>query len=208
MPRARRGLLLGLLAASGACDLLCEIAWSRSLGLVFGVTVFAQSAVLAVFMAGMAAGGFGAGRLLRSRPDAKVLFAQVHVGLAAAIAGSLPLFSMVRWIAVGAAHSLPVSAFEPTGWLLSALVLLAPTFLMGTTLPVDSALLDAAGRDVGALYAAGTLGGVLGAWGAAFALLPAVGTRGTLGIAALADGVIALATIVAAVPGGDRAADA
>src|ERR1700721_1612118 len=46
---ARRALF-SLLLFSSASDLVCEIAWGRALGLVFGVTVFAVSAVLAAFM--------------------------------------------------------------------------------------------------------------------------------------------------------------
>ena len=209
---SKRTLVVFLFALSGACDLVCEIAWSRTLGLVFGVTVFALSAVLAIFMLGMAAGGFVAGRLLRWRGDPQAVFAQVHVALCAATIGTWPLFSAIHVFYVGANHDLPAWALQPSVLLLSTLVLIVPTTLMGTTLPVASALLqrstpgdDAVGRDIGGLYAAGTFGGVLGAAGAAFVLLPAAGTFGTVGIAALADAFIALAAF-AAVPGGGRRA--
>src|SRR5271156_2826850 len=106
-PGARRTIIVSLFALSGACDLVCEIAWSRTLGLVFGVTVFALSAVLAIFMLGIAAGGFAAGRLLRWGGDPRALFAQVHVPLGAATLGTGPLFPAIRFFYVGASHDLP-----------------------------------------------------------------------------------------------------
>ena len=41
---------------SGACALVYQVLWLRTLGWVFGVTVYAASAVWATFMAGLAVG--------------------------------------------------------------------------------------------------------------------------------------------------------
>src|SRR3982750_1897503 len=48
---------------SGATGLIYEVLWARMLGLVFGATTFAISAVLAAFMGGLALGSACAGRL-------------------------------------------------------------------------------------------------------------------------------------------------
>ncbi|MBA3805947.1 MAG: hypothetical protein H0X14_09595, partial [Acidobacteria bacterium] len=48
---------------SGATGLVYEVLWMRMLGLVFGATTFAVSAVLAAFMGGLALGSAWAGRL-------------------------------------------------------------------------------------------------------------------------------------------------
>src|SRR5688500_904738 len=57
-----------LLAVSGFCALIYQTLWLRMLALVFGVTVYAASTVLAAFMAGLAVGSFVSGRLAdRSR---------------------------------------------------------------------------------------------------------------------------------------------
>jgi hypothetical protein len=46
---------------SGACALVYQVLWLRTLGWVFGVTVYAASAVWAMFMAGLALGSGAAG---------------------------------------------------------------------------------------------------------------------------------------------------
>jgi len=48
--------------ASGATGLIYEILWARMLGLVFGATTFAVSAVLAAFMGGLALGSAVGGK--------------------------------------------------------------------------------------------------------------------------------------------------
>ena len=48
--------------ASGASGLIYQVAWVRILSLIFGVTVYAVSTVLAGFMAGLALGSFLSGR--------------------------------------------------------------------------------------------------------------------------------------------------
>ena len=48
---------------SGISALIYQLLWLRLLGLVFGVTTYAASTVWASFMAGLALGSIGAGRL-------------------------------------------------------------------------------------------------------------------------------------------------
>ena len=66
----RKTFFLILFFMSGFCNLTYEIVWVRMLNLVFGVTVFAVSAVVASFMLGMALGaiGFGGRPHLAGRP--------------------------------------------------------------------------------------------------------------------------------------------
>src|SRR3989454_5168827 len=66
------GGLLVCLFVSGGSGLIYEIAWVRSLELVFGATSFAVATVLAAFMGGLALGswlmGMAADRLERFHP--------------------------------------------------------------------------------------------------------------------------------------------
>lgn len=62
-PRWLLPRLLILFFASGACALIYQVMWLRLLSLVFGVTVYAASTVLAGFMAGLGAGSLVGGRL-------------------------------------------------------------------------------------------------------------------------------------------------
>src|SRR5256885_14147225 len=52
---------------SGATGLIYEVVWARMLGLVFGATTIAISAVLAAFMAGLALGS-----ALAAKPGARI----------------------------------------------------------------------------------------------------------------------------------------
>src|SRR5215831_7878766 len=83
--RLFRGLLV-CLALSGMSGLVYEVAWIRSLELVFGATTFAVATVLASFMGGLAAGSAAAGaleaRLRRLHPLR--IYAACEAGIAAA----------------------------------------------------------------------------------------------------------------------------
>jgi spermidine synthase len=51
-----RGPVFALFFVSGIAGLIYQVLWLRRLSLVFGVTVYAASTVLAAFMAGLAIG--------------------------------------------------------------------------------------------------------------------------------------------------------
>ena len=74
---------------------------------------------------------------------------------------------------------------------LAALALCLPTCLMGGTLPVMSQLLarhdQRRGGDLGALYAANTFGGVLGACASGLFLIRWLGVQGTIDLAVAID---------------------
>src|SRR5215510_1556790 len=63
--RSRSLALLVLFFFSGASGLIYEVVWFRMLIRTFGVTVYAVSTVLAVYMAGLAAGSLLVGRFRR-----------------------------------------------------------------------------------------------------------------------------------------------
>ncbi|WP_437929105.1 hypothetical protein WMF37_07490 [Sorangium sp. So ce291] len=60
-PLQRR--MMAILFLSGASSLAYEVAWTRSLGAVFGVALHATTAVLVAYMAGLSLGGVVGGRL-------------------------------------------------------------------------------------------------------------------------------------------------
>jgi spermidine synthase len=66
--RARR-LVLAAFVLSGATGLVYEVVWTRLLSLTFGITVFATSAVLAAYMAGLGLGSLVVGRWIDRRAD-------------------------------------------------------------------------------------------------------------------------------------------
>jgi len=180
-------LLLLLFVFSGAAGLIYEVVWLRMLIRAFGVTVYAVTTVLAVFMAGLAAGAIIAGRFSHRIRRPLLVYALLELGIggsawgATVLMGQLP--ALVRTIH-SAAPGMPLAPL----WFVAAAVLFLPsTVLMGATLPVLSGLLERRGgigeRRVGFLYAVNTLGAVLGVLASGFVLLGAVGERSTVLVA-------------------------
>ena len=186
------GYLRGILVCffiSGAAGLIYQVAWVKSLGLIFGHTVYAVTVVLAVFMAGLAVGSACFGRWAERRSDPLRFYAQIELLIAITGALSLAALAGVRWFYVLSFSSLHGWAFLPSAIRLlgAALVLFAPTFLMGGTLPVLISAVAANGKKlapgVSQLYWVNTLGAVSGTLISGFLLLSAVGLRLTIGTA-------------------------
>ena len=174
---------------SGACALIYQVLWLRMLGLVFGVTVYAASTVWGAFMAGLAIGSIFGGRLAGTlrRPLFWFGVAEVLVGLSAA-ATPLALQMLQRWY-VSIYPSLPQSAAVMTlaRFVMAGAMLLPPTILMGTTLPlvVRSAMgRGELGSKVGLLYGFNTAGAIAGTLAAGLWLIPGVGIQASFRYAA------------------------
>src|ERR1041385_5053270 len=77
--------LLVCFTCSGMSGLIYEVAWVRSLELIFGTTSFAVATVLAAFMGGLACGSYFMGRMearFRSYHPLKVYAAiEVLIGI-------------------------------------------------------------------------------------------------------------------------------
>jgi spermidine synthase len=208
--RLRLTLILLCFSLSGAAGLVYQVAWGKALGLVFGNTVYAIATVLAVFMGGLALGSVWWGLLSERRADCVRLYAWMEMAIAASGALSLAGLAGVRRLYVATYHAAAGSG--ATLLLLrfvgAAIVLLLPTFLMGGTLPVlvrgltrQSAEL---GQRLSRLYWVNTAGAVAGTLLAGFFLLPAVGLRGTVGVAVALNvvaGLVAAALTARSTPG-------
>ncbi len=196
-------LLLILFFLSGFCALIYQTLWLRLLALVFGVTVYAASTVLASFMSGLAIGSLLAGRVAERTRHPLRLF-----GLAELLVGATAL--LTPW-ALDAVTSLYLGWYPALAadlgrltlvrFLLSFAVLLVPTALMGATLPLvlKSALGNSRdlGQEIGLLYGINTTGAIVGALLAGFVLIPATGLQGAFRIAAAVNALIGIAAILA-----------
>jgi spermidine synthase len=203
-PRWLLPLLLILFFGSGACALVYQVMWLRLLALVFGVTVYAASTVLAGFMAGLGVGSLVAGRLAArvKRPLAAFGVAEVLVGVTAFLS-PLVLDALAQgWktIQPSLPDSLPV--ITVIRFVVAFLVLIVPTSLMGATLPlvIKSAVArqDRVGGRIGLLYATNTTGAIAGALVAGFYLISEIGVEVSFQIAAATNVVIGIAAIIAA----------
>jgi spermidine synthase len=161
-----------------------------------GHTVYALSAVLTAFLGGLALGAEVGGRWVQRRGVSIRFYAGIELMIACgalAVPALLwviePVFGVVYR---GLGSSFALASFAQ--FALCAVVLLAPTLLIGMTLPVVVALLRSDQKEfaieAGWLYALSTFGGVVGAGLAGLVLLPQIGQWGaTLFAAALNLGV-------------------
>jgi spermidine synthase len=209
-----------LLVGSGACALVYQLVWTRELCLVFGHSTAASAAVLAIFIGGLGAGSLLVGPRADQSPRPLALYAGLEtvVALSAALTPALLAVARAAYLALGGSLALGTVVATVLRLVLSALVLLVPTLLMGGTLPAAARALEGEGdarrRATALLYGANTLGAVAGALFATFYGFEHLGNRGTLWIACVANlGVAAAAALLArggasAVPGSPESARA
>ena len=186
------------------CALVYQVMWLRLLALVFGVTVYAASTVLAGFMAGLGIGSFAAGRLATriTRPLAAFGIAEALVGITA-FASPMVLDALTRlWVTIHPSLPQSLAVITIIRFVVAFLVLIVPTSLMGATLPlvIKSAVAreERIGGRIGLLYAINTTGAIVGALVAGFYLISEVGVHLSFQMAALGNIVIGLVALAAA----------
>jgi spermidine synthase len=175
-------IVLGAIALSGLCALSAEVVWTRLLALMLGATVYTFSIILAVFLAGLGLGSSFGAMLARDTRRPRFLFGLCQLLQVVAI----------TWAAQLITRSLPfwpiaLSADTPH-WIKFQLdlvrcgcAILPSAFLWGASFPLALASVSRpadSGRLVGRVYAANTLGAIIGAVLTSLLLLPALGTTG------------------------------
>jgi spermidine synthase len=190
LPRPALAAVLAAATLSGAAGLGCEVAWTRLLVVPLGGAADATALVLASFMVGMALGARFLGVLADRVANPLRLYAVVESGLALCAVG-VPLL-------IGALDAAP----DPLRMTLAALIVAAPSALMGAAVPTVARGLAGGsagpGGLVGLVYGCNTVGGAAGAAVAGFALVPNLGLHLTSwtagGLSLLAAGIATLAS--------------
>jgi len=187
-----------LLFGSGACALIYQVVWLRELRLVFGASTAASAAVLAIFMGGLGLGGIFLGRRADRHARPLLLYAHLELSIAGCTMISPFLIIAMRqvYIWLGGSLVMGISTATLVRVVMSVLVLGLPTFLMGGTLPAAARAVaieaDTGRKRVAVLYGINTLGAVMGVAVATFFMLEIFGTRNTLWIASLLNGLIGM----------------
>jgi spermidine synthase len=172
------------------------------LGLVFGATTLAVSTVLAAFMGGLALGSALAGRIATSisRPIRAYGLLEIGIALYALVVPILFVWIDNLYAILWQHFHLSFFAFSLLRFLLSCLMLLLPTTLMGATLPLlTAALLRTSVQTISItkLYTRNLVGAICGSIAAGFFLLPGLGVRATIYTACLINFIIGIVTILA-----------
>lgn len=196
-------LSLILFFISGFTALSYEITWTRLLRHIFGADNLAISTVLTVFIGGLALGAYIAAKKIKFLKSFKLkifnkqnslLSAYAVIELAIAIYACLIpfLFSESFLAPIWTTLVSPVIEIPALSFLLrfiiSGLLLIVPTVLMGMTFPILSEMINEAkyaSKNTAYLYAINTAGAILGTLATGFVLLPSLGLNGAIYFAAL-----------------------
>lgn len=191
------GWYFAFFIVSGFCSLIYEVVWLRLAMASFGVTTPLVSIVLSVFMAGLALGSFGGGRLARRLEAGKAaaLPLRLYAGAELVIGFSgLAVPAQLAWgaaILASAGRGVDWNSasyyLASGGWI--SLTLLPYAVCMGATFPLAMAAIRRSGAAAGRrtfsyLYLANVLGAAAGTLAAGFVLIELLGFRRTLYVAA------------------------
>src|SRR4051794_25623258 len=183
-----------LLFVVGAGALGAEIAAVRLLAPYFGASTVIWANTIGVVLVALSVGYWLGGRLADRRPQLRGL---CLLALSAATLLALVPFaaSPLLHVAVDALDQISAGAF--LGSLFAVLVLVAvPVLLLGAVSPYALRLavstVEEAGTVAGRLYAVSTAGSLAGTLLSALVLIPAIGTRRTFLVFALAIAVVAV----------------
>ncbi len=187
---------------SGACGLLYQVVWTRSLVLLFGTTSYAVSTVLSIFFLGLGLGSVWGGRIADRGRRPLLWYGVFEIAIG--------VWALLFILFIGWGESLVVAILQMSSssrelgivlrGLLAAAFLIVPVTLMGTTLPLLAKAVvrkdDGKGCRVGLLYGVNTFGAVTGCFVTGFYFIEHFGyTRTTLigAVSNVAVGIVAIA---------------
>jgi spermidine synthase len=168
---------------SGLTALGAEVVWTRILSLLFGGTVYTFSIIAAAFLFGLGVGSAMGAWRARDTERPGLLLAVCQIGVAAGIAWGAALMNRAYpyW---------PIDpALAPGPWfnfqidIVRAFIAIVPAaWFWGASFPLALAAAGARGGDdparlVGTVYAANTIGAVLGSLIVSLAIIPTFGTQ-------------------------------
>lgn len=172
------------IALSGCCALGAQVIWTRLLSLILGATVYTFSIILAVFLFGLWIGSGAAALLSHRLARPRLLLGGCQMLLTLAMA----------WAAYVVSQFLPYWPIEPTlpsslgvafqlDLLRSLWAILPAACLWGASFPLALAATalnsEDPARPVAGVYAANTIGAIVGALATSLWLIPSIGTQRT-----------------------------
>jgi predicted membrane-bound spermidine synthase len=209
-----RGLMPVVLfaaAITGGTSFVYEIVWVRMLNMALGTTLHSFELMLAAFILGLAAGGLW----IHRRGDRTVNplwlagVSQVLMGvfaLASALAFAQSFRGVAWLVKVLPASDAGYAWFNLGSATIALLVMFPAAFFAGSTLPLFTLALLRRGqgeRAIGLVYAANTLGAIIGVFAVVHLLIPLLGLHLSLLLGAVAD--IALGIVLLSIFGEARA---
>jgi spermidine synthase len=194
-PAAQRSVYVAI-GLSGLTALGAEVVWTRLLSVMLGGTVYTFSIILAVFLGGLGLGSAFASHLARQMKHPRVALGVCQILLAAAIAwtaytlaDALPNWPIDPMLTRSVVFNFQVDIMRCMWAVFPAACLWGASFPFALAAAADRS--DDSGTLVGRVYAANTVGGILGALAFSIVLIPWIGTQDCQRL------LVALATISA-----------
>lgn len=192
-------------ALSGFVSLAYEVLWTRLLVFYLHNSTYAFSAMLVVFLFGLASGSFIVARWVADRVgDPARALGATQFCIAVSSLLSVWLYTWLPEIAGYITSLLPVHSFTAATVLIffqAGVILLVPTLFMGAAFPLAARVVTAdvsrVGHSLGGVYAINTMGTIGGAFLCGFVLIPTFGLGPTAAALVLAN--LALAGIMLSV---------
>lgn len=169
---------------SGFAALAAEVVWTRFLALTLGTSVYSLSIITASFLIGLALGSYIISKHIDKIKNPITTFAFVEMGIGAS--GIMILFFidkldipyLILYHTFNSFYPFTISLFT-----IVLFIILIPTTLMGTTMPLVSKIISkkmtSVGTDIGVIFATNTFGAIFGSFFASFVLIPSIGMTKT-----------------------------
>ncbi len=170
------------IALSGLTALAAEVIWTRNLSLLFGGTVYTFALILAVFLLGLGLGSSFGSKIAQqtSRPRFMLGWCQLLLCVALAWAAYMMGASMPYWPINPSLSTAPWFTFQ-LDFVRCLWAVLPGAVLWGMSFPLALAAVATreqdTGRLVGGVYAANTVGAIVGALSTSLLLVAWVGSQ-------------------------------
>jgi len=195
VPGLNYRLLLAASLVTGMASFCYEIGWLRMLSLVLGSSTHAFELMLSAFILGLALGGLWIRRRIENTSDALRLLAVVQIVMGVLALSTLYVYGQTfDWMGVVmntfARNDYGYAGFNVASHLIASAVMIPTTFCAGMTLPLITYLALRSGkgeRALGSVYAANTVGAILGIALAVHVFMPLLNAKGVIIMGALMD---------------------
>ncbi len=180
-PAAQRSVYVAI-GLSGLTALGAEVVWTRLLSVMLGGTVYTFSIILAVFLGGLGLGSAVASHRARQLKRPRVALGVCQILLAAAIAwtaytlaDALPNWPIDPMLAKSVVFNFQVDIMRCMWAVFPAACLWGASFPFALAAAAERS--DDSGTLIGKVYAANTVGGIVGALAFSIVLIPWIGTQ-------------------------------
>lgn len=196
-------LMLGVSLLTGVASFIYEISWIRMLSLILGSSTHSFELMLSAFILGLAFGGLWVKRHMTRIHNPVQFLGKIQLAMGLCAMGTIalytPMFDVMQVILSAIRRSeYGYMLFNILSYGLSLGLMLPATFCAGMTLPlITSTLLNHrfGERSVGHVYAANTVGAIIGVFGATHLGMPMLGMKGLMTTGAALDMCVGVAVL-------------